>query len=1139
VPAVLDASTCACAGGFASSVAVSLARRVTPPSQDNGNFSGRSRRRVQKEGIEIDNTLHDSLKSHSSQLEHADHAARLDRYYVQIKAVILSRQHPVTGLLPASTAVNAHGDYTDAWVRDNVYSILAVWGLALAYRKVDEDQGRTFELEGCVVRLMRGLLFAMMRQAPKVEAFKQTQSPSDALHAKYGTRTGHTVVGDHQWGHLQLDATSLFLLMLGQMTASGLHLIFTIDEVNFVQNLIYYIGRAYQTPDYGIWERGNKINSGQAELNASSVGMAKAALESLNGLDLFGVRGSQASVLHALGDEVARSRMTLESLLPWESSSKEVDAALLSVIGFPAFAVEDAELAALTRTRIVERLQGRYGCKRFGRDGHQTVVEDHSRLHYEAGELKQFEGIESEWPLFFTYLLLDCHFRHDTAGVQEYRRLLNEVLVERDGFLLLPELYYVPAESIDAERARPHSQARVPNANVPLVWAQSLLYLGQMLEDGLLHRGDIDPLGRHHRVGMERRPVVQIALLCEDQSLQLELEAHGVQTQTPQQIAPLQVRRAPELAAAYAQIGRNDKLNLSGRPVRLLRSLTTSKLFRIRGQEMVFLPSFLDPQQFYLTLDEHFRVAQIKSEIAYLGSHWRQAGRPTMTLLLSRTMWESGREALLEWIGELQEGRCGEVAVRLGPLHQFSVTAGRERIDFLHDFEFEEASLQDATAPTHRLPEPTANAPLSSVEEFLLEQESDPQVLVARLAASNNIYERVEVLQNLARGRSLQWASDADGPLQGVSVEVLLDELYVRATQGDQDGRPLWSIVRRVAGLLGKTDIGLADAVTDIVVRQKQITVGKAYFEAALISRPMPAAEIMGKIRHFAGEDVRELVLSQEILIFLSLLIKTEPKLLAGLLTLRVNYLILLLISELSNELDIRQDEAFERLMQSSPSEIQRRLRLVLARRESTIGLLKQQESLRLHSGHSGGLALPDEEPEEPQVLASAPAPIDGWLRLREREGALNRVPTEFYGQVWSLLHHCEGLVIGDKLEQRNRLDSGLILGEMTSGEKNFAVWVEHLLNKIEFPEYRHLNIEAIVALASVVESHPGLRIEDSIVLDVLIGHAVRLSWLEAHPERAPSYDEDKPAAWRRFYESRPQTLAYFIVQALHFLSES
>lgn len=50
----------------------------------------------------------------------------------------------MTGLLPASE------QQKDAWVRDNVYSILAVWGLGMAYRKNadrDEDKAKAYELE--------------------------------------------------------------------------------------------------------------------------------------------------------------------------------------------------------------------------------------------------------------------------------------------------------------------------------------------------------------------------------------------------------------------------------------------------------------------------------------------------------------------------------------------------------------------------------------------------------------------------------------------------------------------------------------------------------------------------------------------------------------------------------------------------------------------------------------------------------------------------------------------------------------------------------------------------------------------------------------------------------------------------------
>ena len=73
-----------------------------------------------------------------------------------------------------------------------------------------------------------------------------------------------------KWGHLQLDATGLFLLILAQMVASGMKIIFSQDEVDFVQNLVFYIENAYRTADYGIWERGDKTNHGVPELNASS-----------------------------------------------------------------------------------------------------------------------------------------------------------------------------------------------------------------------------------------------------------------------------------------------------------------------------------------------------------------------------------------------------------------------------------------------------------------------------------------------------------------------------------------------------------------------------------------------------------------------------------------------------------------------------------------------------------------------------------------------------------------------------------------------------------------------------------------------------------------------------------------------------
>jgi len=54
---------------------------------------------------------------------------------------------------------------------------------------------------------------------------------------------------------------------------------------------------------------------------------------------------------------------------------QEIDAALLSIIGYPAFAVDSVDMINAVRKLVNEKLQGKYGCKRFLRDGYQTVKE--------------------------------------------------------------------------------------------------------------------------------------------------------------------------------------------------------------------------------------------------------------------------------------------------------------------------------------------------------------------------------------------------------------------------------------------------------------------------------------------------------------------------------------------------------------------------------------------------------------------------------------------------------------------------------------------------------------------------------------------------------------------------------------------
>lgn len=1040
---------------------------------------------------------------------------RLDDYYRQAESIILARQDPVTGLLPASTAVTVHGDYTHAWVRDNVYSILAVWGLALAYR--DEDRGLALRLEQAVVKLMRGVLAAMMKQAAKVERFKRTQNPLDALHAKYDTHTAEPVVGDDAWGHLQLDATAIFLLMLAQMSHSGLPIVNNADEVDFVQNLVYYLAKAYRTPDYGIWERGHKRNEGVAEINASSVGMAKAALEAIRGFDPLPGR---APAVHVQGDDIAQARNTLEGLLPRESRSKETDAALLSVIGFPAYAVESPELVARTRTEIMAKLQGRYGFKRFLRDGHQTVLEDPGRLHYEPGELRQFEHVESEWPLFLTYLLLDAAMRGEQEEARKYRAQLEALCQERDGQRLLPELYYVLAEVVELERAHPHSQSRLPNENVPLVWAQSLYLLGVLVHEGYLQASDIDPLGRHAQLGREHEVTVQVALLAEDELVQARLAAHGVAAETLREISPLQVHYAKELEAALGELGRNASLGLSGRPPDRLGSLSTSLLFMLGDESVLFLPPFFNWDEFYLTMDNRLLAESIKGEIAYLLRHWREPRRPLLALLVTGPMLEAGgAEILLSYLQELQAGTAAGVLV--DKLQALLPEAHRDRIDWLERLPVPaDTSVANAQIGAALTWEEAATRSLTAAKAAALEREPDNQVLCRQLARSRNPYEHIEILGLLRHRMGPDFAVGAGG-----TVRELVEAAYARACRAR-----LWGVIRRAAGLLEVYDEALEEAVAQIVVHQKRVAVGRNDTMESVIAEPLGQAEIVARLHAHGGNDPRARVLIQEIVLLLGMLIKAEPDLFKGTITLRAWHLLLLITGLLAREHGVTQAEAFDHLLELSPHAILGRLREVIASEQEMMSNMARLQSLH----HSGGVDAVVQVSFPPDNDPMLPEEAGGWLAWREMTGVMTRLPEDFYVRVWDLLRCCRGLVIGDPLDLRNRLDSVLAQSDMTPAEQSFALQVEDLLNKIQTPEYRQLTVETLLALSDIARANPDLTIDSYLVVDVVIATAVRLAWEQTHPGEAhAAYDEHLAEAWNLFYTIPPHEVSNYVMAAV------
>lgn len=1046
----------------------------------------------------------------------------LDRHFQTVEKIILSRQDPVTGLLPASTAVNAHGDYTDAWVRDNVYSILSVWGLSLAYKRHFGEHHRTHLLSQSVVKLMRGLLTAMMRQSDRVERFKYSLKPIDALHAKYGTKTGLAVVGDDEWGHLQIDATSIFLLMLAQMTASGLRIVFTTDEVDFVQNLVHYISRSYCTPDYGIWERGNKINHGTTEINCSSVGMAKAALEAMDGLNLFGNVTGDEAVIHVVQSDIARARFTLQSLLPRESVSKETDAALLSIVGYPAYAVEDSQLVERTRGKIIKKLAGRYGCKRFLLDGHQSAIEDTSRLHYEPEELRAFEDIESEWPLFFTYLLLDALMRGKSEEVIFWREKLEPLFVEREGARLLPELYIVPLEKIEAEKAEPGSQERIPNENIPLVWAQSLYMLSEMIMDGVLRPGDIDPLHRVERVGYRRRTHILVPVIAQNEHVRERLLELGFESETPEGIRPVSVRHASQLSRVHTLLGRNSKLSLSGRPELVARTITTSQLYLIEGEEHLFLPYYFDPKGFYFSYDNTLLAEHFRTSLGFLSQSWDKPGQPIMPLLVREDMLlEKDRDAILTLLHEIQTGSCAGNSVKSGKLAQLLTTAATERYDDIGGIELEALYTTSSLHKINLLSCAGSEAvPLGSEEMHALES-MDDEALGATLLSSENRRLQAYVtglLWKRSGGSFMLHTSEGE-----VTLEAFAEALYAFATLYHD-----WAVVRRLAQITGKFDDRLEDVLLDIVIRQKRLAVGRAYAEKAIFVTATDNQTILDAIHAYCGDNPAEGVLTQEIILHLGYLVRTDPKLFENMLTLRTWYFVQLLVGQISREERCSMGEAYEMLLELAPHTIYEKLRSILHAFSRESERLIHQENL--HAVQPEALSA-----VTPRELSGDLLRVEDWREWRREAGMIGLLSPTFYKDIWYMLQRCRGLVIGEKYHLRNRIGSELTL-ESTAGERNFALKIDALLQGIEATDYRQLNIEIIETLSRLFKENPELKIEDDMILDVLIGHAVRIAWEKRAGEG--DYNEHRGRAWEAFYNISPKEAeAAFIEAFLYLLS--
>lgn len=176
------------------------------------------------------------------------------------------------------------------------------------------------------------------------------------------------------------------------------------------------------------------------------------------------------------------------------------------------------------------------------------------------------------------------------------------------------------------------------------------------------------------------------------------------------------------------------------------------------------------------------------------------------------------------------------------------------------------------------------------------------------------------------------------------------------------------------------------------------------------ITAPLPESDLRQMIHSVYGEDESTAMLTQELLVYLAMFIRTEPQLFHEMLRLRVGLIIQVMAKELSRTLKCDSEQASEYLLNLSPYEMKKLLYHILSGKEFAISSVARGNNISIVSCKSSRISkksqigLAEQESINDDNIAESDDRQGQWLRRRRLDGALNRVPRDFYSRIWTVL---------------------------------------------------------------------------------------------------------------------------------------
>ncbi|MBW2991771.1 glycoside hydrolase family 15 protein [Candidatus Woesearchaeota archaeon] len=331
--------------------------------------------------------------------------------------ILKSMRHP-NGLFSASNLKVSTG-YDRAWIRDNVYE-------AIGLEAVDVESA---------VKTYQALLDILLKHEEKID-WAIRNKPTERyqyIHARYDPESLSEI--HEEWGNKQNDAVGLLLFKICELSNKGMDIIRDRHDLRIIQKLVDYLESIeyWHDCDNGMWEENE-------EVHASSVGACAAGLRELKKtiFKIPALEGRELSrKVFVPVDLIKKGENTLKELLPRESTTKDVDMALLSLI-YPLNVVSKTMAMQIVKN-VEERLLRENGVIRY------------------AGDIYYSNGKEAEWTMGIVWLAIIHKLLGNKWDYNYYKIKTTDIMNSKGE---LPELYF--------------GGTNEHNENSPLGWSQAL-----------------------------------------------------------------------------------------------------------------------------------------------------------------------------------------------------------------------------------------------------------------------------------------------------------------------------------------------------------------------------------------------------------------------------------------------------------------------------------------------------------------------------------------------------------------------------------------------------------------------------------------------------------------------------------------